>query len=126
MLSKRARASLVVARAHSSSNLGIGVHVSAFQPGNQAPVVKALTSALPGVIGVIGVIVVILDAFVGGCLELPHTIHLTNHFNFPISQWGQKIHCVTGSQANLEEAIVRRPPGQSIYPDGAKTPKNMP
>ena len=55
-----ARASLVVARAHFSSKLGIGVHVSAFHPGNQAPEVKALTSALPGVIGVIGLIVVIL------------------------------------------------------------------
>ncbi len=51
-----ARASLVVARAHFSSKLGIGVHVSAFHPGNQAPEVKALTSALPGVIGVIGLI----------------------------------------------------------------------
>jgi len=56
-----ARASLVVASAHFSSKLGIGVHVSAFHPGNQAPEVNALTSALPGVIGLIGLIVSILD-----------------------------------------------------------------
>jgi hypothetical protein len=37
-----------------------------------------------------------------------------------------KIHGVTGSQANLEEDIVWRPHGQSISPDGAKTPKNLP
>ena len=58
--SNTARALLVVASAHFSSKLGIGVHVSAFHPGNQAPEVKALTSALPGVIGVIGLIVVIV------------------------------------------------------------------
>ena len=52
-----ARASLVVASAHFSSKLGIGVHVSAFHPGNQAPEVNALTSALPGVIGLIVVII---------------------------------------------------------------------
>jgi len=68
-----------------------------------------------------GVGVVIVDAFLCVWGSLSHTIHLANHFNFPILHSGQKIqcgYCVTGH--NLEEDMSQRPPGQSISPDGGK------
>jgi hypothetical protein len=52
-----------------------------------------------------GVGVVIVVAFLCVWLSLSRTITHTNHFNFPISQWSRKIHCVTASQANLAEAL---------------------
>jgi len=50
------------------------------------------------IVGDDGVGVVIVGAFLCVWLSLSHTIHPANHFNFPISLWGQKIHCVTVSR----------------------------
>ena len=58
------------------------------------------------------------------CCLVGTAIHyyLAIYFNFPIIYCQQKIqcgYCVTGH--NLEEDIIWRPHGQSIYPDGGKT-----
>ena len=73
MSSKSARACVVWATAHSSSKFVIGVQVLGVQPKCQVPDVKAVTSALDGVIGVLhalSIVVMLMCLVVGFCLSL--------------------------------------------------------